>query len=111
MDPILVFRGSGPIFRRSDTHFQLIWPFRTHPCAQNRKIPPFEALSPFYKLISGQTGQFCASRSRPKSARTDFTPTYIILGVSSHSELTDDVRLGPFQVKILFGPQLAVSER
>ena len=63
-----------------------------------------------YKLISGQTGQFCASRSRPKFVRTDFAPAYIILGVFDHSELTGDIRLGPFQAEIQLGSRLAISE-
>ena len=40
----------------------------------------------------------------PEPARTESTLLYILLGVFGHSGLTGDISLGPFQVKIQFGP-------
>ena len=94
----------------SDLHFPLIWPFRTHPCTQNRQIPPSRALSSFYKLISCQNGQFCASRSRPKFCPGQFRPGLYHFGGFGRSGLTGDIRLGQFQAEIQIGPRLTISE-
>ena len=40
------------------------------------------------------------------SPRTDFAPVYTLLGVFGRSGLTGDIRLGPFQAEIQFGPPI-----
>ena len=77
------------------------------------RIAKFRRPEHFLLFISSflvKPASFAPAGLARNSARTDFAPTYTILGVFGCSGLTGDIRLGPFQAEIQLGSRLAISK-